>query len=283
MAVDPGGVAGAVPAALRRSTEDVRSSDPLLRPAEDLLGLGPVDRARVVGVPGVLLRTLILCALVRALGRIIARGLARFRLGLFRRLRLGGLLRLGLGLGLRLGGRLGSDDVRVDSDRGLLIALLRLSAGVDGRCLVLELDRRLLLGLGRDRSFVVGSLSGSGEDRCGEQSAAGGDDCGPAAECAGIRSEQFAQLGQWCLGLDVGGAAAVLLRCHDVLSLPVCNDIHNCNEFVIFCHVSVTKGFFGRLRVIMPGHRVREEGSSRGKAVDSADSVCDSARSLRFE
>ena len=121
LAVDPRGVAGAVPAALRRSTVDVGSADALLCPADDLLGLRAVDRTGIAG-PGVLA-----LALVAALALVLVTGIrgagVRIIVGVVgnrlcvrfrgRSLFFDGLNRLGLWLRLRFGSGLSGDGLDI--------------------------------------------------------------------------------------------------------------------------------------------------------------------------
>src|SRR5699024_5775127 len=143
VAVDPRGVCGAVPAALRGSTVDIGGADALGRPGQDLLGLGTVDRAGVGGVGvrvrGVGVLALLLVRVGRAAVGSLSGGTGRIT-GFFS----GGFAGGGLRLGFR--SSLGLDGLGFDAERiGLLLGLLVLRVITDGHGLVLELDLRLSL------------------------------------------------------------------------------------------------------------------------------------------
>src|SRR5699024_9138741 len=156
VAVNPRGVSGAVPAALRGSTVDIGGADALGRPGQDLLGLRSIDRTGVRGA-GVL--ALLLVRVGRAAVGGLSGGTGRIA-GFFS----GGFA--GGGLRLRFRSSLGLAGLGFNAERiGLLLGLLVLRVITDGHGLVLELDLRLSLGLGGDGSLIVGTLP-RGHHRC---------------------------------------------------------------------------------------------------------------------
>ena len=210
VAVDPRGVTGAVPAALRGAAHDVGGSDALGCPAEDLLGLGAVDRSGIgAGVLGF--------ALVRVgrttVGGFVAVGAAGGS---------GGCRLRGFRLRLGLRSSLGGDGLALNAERvGLLLGLLVLRIVTDRDGLVLEFDLLRVLGLGGDGCLVIGALSGGGHHSRGEQATAGSNDGCAAPEDTGVGVQKFSEFGQWSLDLGICGAAAMLLSCHVFPLVPI--------------------------------------------------------------